>query len=323
MSEKKDIYKVEYETYTTPFTKFNENISRNDITIEKALDIIIRQLKISGARVRTVYDYSLIVKKFIEITEAVYLIDINNDVIYKWLGSMDVSNQTKLTRLKCLKAFLGRCFDNGWIEHKFWKTVHVKVDQKIKEGATDKEVDLLMSLLDFTNFIDLRNGTAVLLMYRCGIRIATLSKLKERHIDFENKTLNLDGELMKNHMGLKIPFDDQLSYLLFIMIKQNKKIRAANQVENDYVFITRTGGFVGKGVTSSAIQKQLNKYTNQYQIKNINPHALRRGFATNLLKRGADINLISKALGHSDLGVTTQYLSIDVEETLSDLRRFL
>ncbi|AFJ62994.1 integrase/recombinase [Bacillus velezensis YAU B9601-Y2] len=53
---------------------------------------------------------------------------------------MNVSNQTKLTRLKCLKAFLSRCFDNGWIEIKFWKTINIKVDQKVKEGDAEREV---------------------------------------------------------------------------------------------------------------------------------------------------------------------------------------
>lgn len=39
--------------------------------------------------------------------------------------------------------------------------------------------------------------------------------------------------------------------------------------------------------------------------------------------RGGSIELISKALGHSGLAVTTQYLVLDVEEVASDLRECL
>jgi site-specific recombinase XerD len=60
-----------------------------------------------------------------------------------------------------------------------------------------------------------------------------------------------------------------------------------------------------------------------YGLKNINPHALRRGFAMRLRNKGADILLISKALGHSDLAVTTKYLGMEKEEVSNELRKFL
>lgn len=51
--------------------------------------------------------------EFRKITNVEYLEEITTDTIYLWLDSMQVSNQTKLTRLKCLKAILGKCFNNG------------------------------------------------------------------------------------------------------------------------------------------------------------------------------------------------------------------
>lgn len=52
-------------------------------------------------------------------------------------------------------------------------------------------------------------------------------------------------------------------------------------------------------------------------------HAIRRAYAKNLHEKGASIALISKALGHSDLAVTTQYLELGIEEVAKDLREFL
>ncbi|MFD2637538.1 tyrosine-type recombinase/integrase [Piscibacillus salipiscarius] len=54
----------------------------------------------------------------------------------------------------------------------------------------------------------------------------------------------------------------------------------------------------------------------------MNPHALRRGYANSLLGKGVNLALISKALEHSSLAVTTQYLDIDVEEVIDNLREF-
>ena len=292
------------------------------MTLEQALNVITRQMRISGNRSRTIHDYEVYVKHFKDTTKAVYLTDISTELIYKWLDSMKVSNQTKLTRLKCLKAFLSRCFDNGWIQTKFWRTVNVKVDQKVKEGATDKEVNLLLSLLDLNNFVQLRDAVAVLVMYKTGVRINTLSQLEEGHVDFKNNLLVLDGEIMKNHQGIKLPIDETLNKLLKVLINQNRIIRNSYKKDNAHLFITMYGDKITSSQSHNNIQKRLNKYSKEFGLKNINPHALRRGFAKNLLDKGANVALISKALGHSDISVTTQYLFLDIEEVANTLRDF-
>ncbi|WP_235673323.1 tyrosine-type recombinase/integrase [Bacillus altitudinis] len=67
---------------------------------------------------------------------------------------------------------------------------------------------------------------------------------------------------------------------------------------------------------NNAISKQLHKYSKRYGLSNINLHALRRRGAKSLLGKGADLALIPKALGHSNLLVTTQYLDLDVADNL-------
>ncbi|MFJ7927670.1 tyrosine-type recombinase/integrase [Peribacillus sp. NPDC096448] len=301
-----------------------EHPTTNDsILISNALDIITRQMKVSGNRSRTISDYVLHVEHFQSVTNVQYVADITANTIYKWLDSMNVSNQTKLTRLKCLKAFLSRCFDNRWIEMKFWKTINIKVDQKVKEGATEHDVNVLLSLLDLGNFIHLRDAVAVLVMFKTGIRINTLVQLEERHIDLNNNVLNLEGSIMKNHQQIKLPFDDFLKKLLEVLIKQNAIIRTEYGKRNSLIFITKYGDVISTSPTHNNIQKRLNKYSRMYGLKNINPHALRRGFAKTLLNKGANVAVISKALGHSDISVTTKYLHLDIDEVVNNLRSYL
>ncbi|MGM2820531.1 hypothetical protein [Bacillus cereus group sp. Bce001] len=85
------------------------------LTIEKALSTVIRQMRAIGLREGTISDYELHIGHFVSVTGAEFLRELTVEHIYLWLSSMNVSNQIKLTRLKCLKSFLGRCFDNGWI----------------------------------------------------------------------------------------------------------------------------------------------------------------------------------------------------------------
>lgn len=301
----------------------HSNPTADRFPLDKALNVVIRQMESVGLRERTINDYRYYVNHFREVTNIEYLNDIRAEDIYDWLASMDVSNQTKLTRLKCLKAFLTRCFDNGWIDAKFWNTIRIKVDSPVKPGATERDIMLLLSLLDLNDFVQLRDATAVLLLFQTGIRLNTLSQLEERHIDMDALTLRIDGGIVKNHQQIHLPFDDKLSRMLDVLMRQNALIRRENKTKNNFVFITRNGRPITTSQSHNNIQKRLSKYAKEFGLKNINPHAIRRGFARRLLDQGANIALISKALGHSDLDVTTRYLHLDKEEVLKSLRDYL
>ncbi|MFD2213745.1 tyrosine-type recombinase/integrase [Metabacillus endolithicus] len=323
------LFMGESESTTQLVNKVSRSRERNTdrltdhITIEKALATISRQMEISGNRPRTISDYNVYVKHFAETVKKKYLEELNADHVYQWLASMDVSKQTKLTRLKCLKAFLSRCFDNSWIEHKFWRPINIKVDNIVKEGAAERDVKVLLSVLNLNDYVQLRDATAALLMFKTGLRINTIVYLENRHIDLENNLLKIDGNIVKNHDQLLLPIDDTLNRLLSVLIKQNDAIRKEYGHKNSYVFITKQGSIIATSQTHNNIQKRLNKYAKEYGLKNINPHALRRGFAKNLLEKGANIAEISKALGHSNLAVTSQYLHLDKEEIAENLRKFL
>lgn len=291
--------------------------------IEKALAAVVKQMKAAGLRKRTIDDYVLHVNHFADITGAVVVEELTADHVYRWLSSMNVSNQTKLTRLKCLKAFLSRCFRNGWIDTNFWADIKIKVDSPVKAGATDREIMLLLSMMDLTKFVELRDAAAILIMYQTGIRVGTLSQLEHKHVDLASKTLRIDGGIIKNHESIYLPFDDVLGRILEALMQQNDLVRADRMENNDYLFITKEGGMIASSPTNNNITKRLCRYAKDYGLKNINPHALRRGFAKNLLKKGASIALISKALGHADLAVTTRYLHMDKEEVMNNLRKFL
>lgn len=311
------------ETRGSKIAKRSNERGTDRFTIVKALATVTRQMEISGNRPRTISDYSIYVTHFTDTVKVKYIDELNAEHVYEWLAIMNVSNQTKLTRLKCLKAFLSRCFDNGWIESKFWRPINIKVDNVVKEGAAERDIKILLSLLDLGDFVQLRDATAALLMFKTGIRINTLVHLENRHIDLENNLLKIDGTIVKNHDQLLLPIDDNLNRLLSILMRQNDAIRKEYFQNNDYVFVTKQGGIIATSQTHNNIQKRLNKYSKDYGLKNISPHALRRGFAKNLLQKGANIAQISKALGHSNLAVTTQYLHLDKEEVAESLRKFL
>ncbi|MEK4081597.1 tyrosine-type recombinase/integrase [Solibacillus sp. FSL K6-1126] len=297
---------------------------RDSLTVAQALKAVYRQMEISGNRPRTIESYAFAWNEFIKVTGVKYVEDIDADMIYDYLNEIDVSKATKLVRLKSLKAILNRFFDNRWIEIRFWSKIQIKVDKSIKGAAKENDVEVLLSLIDRSTFVGFRDTCAILLMYRTGIRITTLGELRERHIDLDSKTIDMDGAVLKNRDTLKLPIDDQLADMLRVLIEKNKQVRRKYNTRNSYVFLSANGQGINNSQSSSnAISKSLTKYAREFGLKNVNAHALRRAFATNLLNQGANVALISKALGHKSLETTTVYLDLEKEFVAESLREYL
>ncbi|WP_254660093.1 tyrosine-type recombinase/integrase [Lysinibacillus xylanilyticus] len=227
-------------------------------------------------------------------------------------------------RLKQIKAVLSKCHDNGWYESMFWKNIKIKVNTSVKEATTERELTLLLSLLDKSTYSGLRDSIAILLLYKTGIRIKTLGLLREQNIDFDNMLLKLQGEIMKAHRPLILPLDDEMCTLLRELISINDGVRKEHREKNDYIFLSNIGVPISNTVSpSNLIAKNLWVYSKKWNLKNVNPHSIRRLYAQNLVKRGADINLVSHALAHSDLSTTSKYLGLNVNNVARNLREFL
>lgn len=185
MTKKTGLFDVDFSLTTKKLTasiKEEKNVTARYKPFTEALGTIVNQMEVSGYRPRTIKDYNTVLLNFTKSTGVTYLEEITVDTIYSWLNSMRVVNQTKLTRIKVVKSFLGKCFDNGWLSMNFWKSINVKVDKKVKKGAKPNDIAILVSLIDKSTFIGLRDVTAILTMYKTGIRINTLGQLEEKHI---------------------------------------------------------------------------------------------------------------------------------------------
>ncbi|WP_083998411.1 tyrosine-type recombinase/integrase [Caryophanon tenue] len=301
-----------------------EAVQHHTIKISHAMKIVNQQWIINGMRPRTIDSYNYTFGKFIEVTGIEYIEEIDSAKIYDYLGSLtNVKDVTIQARLKQIKAILGRFHDNGWIPVKFWKHIKIKVNSDLLEASTENDVAILLSLLDKSTYSGFRDSVAIMLMYKCGIRIKTLGLLEIKHIDFENKLLRLDGSVLKSHKPQLLPLDDDLCALLQELIKQNLILSKQRKRKNTHLFLSYLAIPICKTVSpSNAIAKNLWQYNKKWGLK-ITCHGLRRAYAQNLIKRGADINLVSAALNHSDLTSTTKYLGLSLNKVAQELRDYL
>lgn len=81
---------------------------------------------------------------------------------------------------------------------------------------------------------------------------------------------------------------------------------------SEYVFAVKYKGSIHKS-TTDAIRRRLNTIASRAGVEDVHPHKFRHTFATVLYKRGLDVRMIQRLLGHTNLNTTMIYIDHDVD----------
>jgi integrase/recombinase XerC len=230
-------------------------------------------------------------------------------IIRSWLAAMlndCMSSTTANRKLSCLKSYYKYLLKQGKIaKNPTFGIVSPKNKKRLPVYVTESNMEMLLKLeYDENDFVSLRNRLIFELFYATGMRVSEMVNLKEKDIDFYNKTLKVLGKRNKERI---IPLTELIteflrSYLSFaetncctsLLCEPNAKPLSRQKIYN-------------------IIQDQLA----MLNLDKKSPHVLRHTFATHLLNHGADINTVKMLLGHSSLAATQVYTHNSIEKLKS------
>jgi len=144
---------------------------------------------------------------------------------------------------------------------------------------------------------NLKHRAMLTTIYALGLRSGELLRLKISHIDSDRMLVSIIASKGKKDRIVMLP-----PKLLQLLRKYFKKYRPTN-----YLFEGRQGGMY-----SSASLNKVFTMTKQRAgiIKHATLHTLRHSFATHLLEKGTDVQIIQKLLGHNNIGTTLLYTKV-------------
>ncbi len=147
-----------------------------------------------------------------------------------------------------------------------------------------------------------------------GLRVSEVVKLTWDNVDLTRRQITLTGT--KSGEERVIPIRKEL----LIRMKAWRKFDRFNG--KGLVFPSETGFDAMQGMSKGNVSKVLRKYVDAAGLpKTVKFHGLRHSFGTENLRRGYDINEVSKLMGHNSLEVTKIYEHLTPNDLMNKMKK--
>jgi site-specific recombinase XerD len=142
-----------------------------------------------------------------------------------------------------------------------------------------------------------RDTAIVYTMLFAGLRVSEVANLRLGDVRLEGRGGTLFVHLGKGGKDRELPINRDLHVALaaYLAVRPRKR--------DDHLFLSQRS----KGLTRSGLQLLVHTLGEESGIAGLHCHQLRHTFATDLLRRGVDIVIVSQLLGHSSVATTQMY----------------
>lgn len=150
-----------------------------------------------------------------------------------------------------------------------------------------------------------RDQAVIEMFYGTGMRRAELIGLRDRDVNFNERTVKVLGKRNKERV---IPFSQGIVSIL----KEYREVRDRDveRKDPDYFFLTETG----KKLYPELVYRIVKRILSGLSLEKKSPHIMRHTYATHLLNKGAEINAVKDLLGHTSLAATQVYTHNTIEK---------
>lgn len=213
---------------------------------------------------------------------------------------------------------------------------HLDADEQY--AVTPKEVRLME---DHPPIDPVRDKLLTRGLWQTGIRACEAVAIKiDAHLDREAREITIPASAAKTNQKRIVAYQPSLDPLLRQWLDDGYRARYAYAADSPYLFVTRRSpqmstdavtDVIVDAADAAGINRVLYTDAQDGERWKITPHALRHGFATQMLKYydaddvDGDVTLyqVSKALGHSSTEVTQRmYVTHDKEAGTEAMHRY-
>ena len=273
--------------------------------IEDFIAYLISYRNLSKFTVRNYKNDLKSFKDFINLDNNILLKDIDKSLIRKYvhyLNTKDYKRSSINRKLSVLRSLFNYVSTNSDFDEITVPMISKsKIQKKLPSIISIEQTDRLISSIDVTNLLGVRDRALIETLYTTGMRVSEISSLNIDDIIDKNKI-----KLMGKGAKPRVVF---MSDTARTWIDQYIKLcsQKYKNLQNNALFLNR----FGTRLSVRSIQNLVKKYGYKSGIGvSLHPHLLRHTFATHMLSNGADLRTVQALLGHSKVSTTQIYTHV-------------
>lgn len=246
---------------------------------------------------------------------------ITSDILRRWvlylMNERQIMPSTLHTYFYVLSTFYRYLYQKQLIPETFVNptrgVILPKVPKRLPKFFIEKEMDECLALWQkSSNFGVVRAGMIVETIYQTGLRCFEVTGLKQVDVDLQACQLKVLGKRNKQRI---VPFGTDLAEKM----TQYLALRDATvEKKSDYFFVNNHGGQLSESQVYHMVHNMMEQVSTKVKLS---PHVIRHTFATVMLNRGADLNVIKELLGHESIDTTEVYTHVTTGELLEAYKK--
>ena len=187
-------------------------------------------------------------------------------------------------------------------------------------ALTEKQQKLFMDFVANDRYY-CRYWDEINVLLGTGMRVSELCGLTKADLDFENRRIRVDHQLIRTTQGKRfvektkteagrryIPMSDSVYRSLFNILKHRPRVRKEIMIDGyaGFLLLDRKGMPRLASSVEHAVRRIRDKYNeeNVIPLPVITPHVFRHTFCTNMANAGMDLKSLQYLMGHTDATVT-------------------
>lgn len=261
---------------------------------EKILKHFAASKKIAGCSDKTLKQYGYHIRKFLDYVQ-IPIVNVTTTAIRYYLAHLGqtCSNCYIDNVRRVLNSFFSFCEKEEYVvKNPCNKIDKIKYHQEIKQPYTDTEVELIRRACQTP-----RESALVNILFSTGIRREELTKIKITDVNFEDRSIHIDG---KGGKYRTVYFSARCEIAL-------KEYINSKRLESEYLFSSeKNTGSNGK-LCCEAIAKIIKEIGRNSGLKNVHLHKFRRWFATYMVDRGVPLQDLKEIMGHESIQTTNRF----------------
>lgn len=277
----------------------------------QVVDYFLTNKTVQGVTPKTIEYYKanlLLFRKYLN-TQEIPLLEVSQFDIMGFLAmrTKEVAPATLHIYWRVLRTFYNWCVVQEFVASNPMKLVpQPKVEHKVLPTFTETQINNMLAVCGFTEFLRARNYALLLVMLDTFVRCGELVAMQLDDIDWPNSTIKIHGKGRKERL---VPFSVVTGLAL-------KKYLLYHQREYPSVWLTEEGTpLSNRGVYQ--LYRRL-KVRAGIADRRCSPHTMRHTGSCMYLMNEGDAKSLQDLLGHADMSSTEIYVNtVRMQKALS------